>query len=259
MPPLRRGEARRFASALAGGGVRVVFAHSSYLINLASADARVRARSVASLGEELRRCAALGLPYLVLHPGAHGGQGERIGIRLIAAGLDDAFQADPGGATRVLLETTAGQGSVIGWRFEHLAAIIASSANPARLGVCLDTCHLFAAGYDLRSRAGYAGTMGEFERAVGLGRIRAFHLNDCMGGLGSRMDRHAHIGEGRLGLAAFARLLNDARFSGLPMVLETPKGKGTAFDRRNLAVLRRLLGRGAGRPAGARAAPSPRG
>jgi deoxyribonuclease-4 len=242
MPPLRRDEARRFGEARRESGVGVVFAHSSYLINLASADTRVRKRSIASLEEEVRRSSALGLPFIVLHPGAHGGAGEREGIRKIAGGMDQALAAAPAGRVAILLETTAGQGTSIGGRFEQLAEIIAASSLPGRLGVCFDTCHVFAAGYDLRSPKGYARAMEEFDRAIGLPRIKAFHLNDCKGTLGSRLDRHTHIGKGTLGLGAFALLLNDRRFAGLPMVLETPKGRGTALDRRNLAVLRGLCG-----------------
>ena len=241
MPPLRLDEARRFGEARREGGIGIVFAHSSYLINLASADPRVRRRSIASLEEEVRRSSALGLPFIVLHPGAHGGAGEREGIRKIAEGLDEAFAPVPGGGVKILLETTAGHGTSIGGRFEQLAEIIAASSRPGRLGVCFDTCHVFAAGYDLRSRKGYARAMEEFDRAVGLRRIKAFHLNDCKGTLGSRLDRHTHIGKGHLGLIPFSLLLNDRRFAGLPMVLETPKGKGTALDRRNLAVLRGLI------------------
>jgi deoxyribonuclease-4 len=241
MPPLRRDEARRFGEARRESDIGIVFAHSSYLINLASADPRVRKRSIASLEEEVRRSSALGLPFIVLHPGAHGGAGEREGIRKIAGGLDQALAAVPAGRVAILLETTAGQGTSIGGRFEQLAEIIAASSMPGRLGICFDTCHVFAAGYNLRSRKGYARAIGEFDRAIGLPRIKAFHLNDCNGTLGSRLDRHTHIGKGKLGLGAFALLLNDRRFAGLPMVIETPKGRGTALDRRNLAVLRGLI------------------
>ncbi|MEI6632327.1 MAG: deoxyribonuclease IV [Chlamydiota bacterium] len=241
MPPLRPDEARRFGEARRESGVGIVFAHSSYLINLASSDPLLRKRSIASLEEEVRRSSALGLPFIVLHPGAHGGAGEREGIRKIADGLDEALAPVPGEGVKILLETTAGQGTSVGGRFEHLAEIIAASSRPGRLGVCFDTCHVFAAGYDLRSRKGYARAMEEFDRAVGLPGLKAFHLNDCRGPLGSHLDRHTHIGKGRLGLIPFSFLLNDRRFAGLPMVLETPKGRGAALDRRNLAVLRGLI------------------
>lgn len=246
MPPLRLEERVDFLAERRGLGI-FVFAHSSYLINLASADARIRRRSIASLGAELQRCAELGLPCIVLHPGSHGGAGPDEGIRKIAAGLDEALDATGIGGTRVLLETTAGQGTSIGGRFEELAGIIAASRRAERLGVCFDTCHVFAAGYDIRTLKGYARTMGEFDRLVGLRRLEAFHLNDCRGTLGARLDRHTHIGRGTLGLGAFRALLNDRRFAELPMVLETPKGDGTAMDRRNLAVLRGLRKTGGGR------------
>ena len=252
MPPLRREERVDFLSARRRLGI-LVFAHSSYLINLASADVRVRRRSIGSLGAELRRCAALGLPFIVLHPGAHGGAGPKEGIRKIAAGLDEALDAAGTGGPKVLLETTAGQGTSVGGRFEELAEIIAASRRAERLGVCFDTCHVFAAGYDIRTPNGYARTMGEFDRLVGLRRLEAFHLNDCKGSLGARLDRHTHIGRGTVGLGAFRALLHDRRFEWLPMVLETPKGDGMAMDRRNLAVLRKLRKAGGGR----RRAPRP--
>lgn len=242
MRPLAPGEGARFETARAASGIRALFAHSSYLINLASSDRAVRRRSVRSLAEELRRVTELNLPFIVLHPGSHGGAGIRAGIGRIVAGLDEALEGVPGTA-KVLLETTAGQGNSVGGRFEHLAEIAAGASLPHRLGVCLDTCHVFAAGYDIRDERGYARVTDEFDRTVGLRRILAFHLNDCRGGLGSRLDRHAHIGKGHLGLGAFRLLLNDARFAGLPMVLETPKGKEMREDARNLRVLRSLLAR----------------
>ena len=242
MPPLGRSELDDFLAARRRSGIGVVFAHSSYLINLASTDARVRERSIVSLGEELGRSMELGLPFIVLHPGAHGGAGRREGIRKIAGGLDEALGVAGNGRVTILIETTVGQGTSVGGRFEDLAEIIASSRRAGRLGVCFDTCHVFAAGYDIRTPKGYARAMKELDRIVGLRRVKAFHLNDCKGALGSRLDRHTHIGKGNLGLWTFGALLNDRRFAGLPMVLETPKGRGMALDRRNLAVLRRLLG-----------------
>jgi deoxyribonuclease-4 len=176
----------------------------------------------------------------VVHPGAHVGQGEAAGLARVAASLDEVFAGTRGGRVRVLLETTAGQGTSLGWRFEHLAEIIARARSPERLGVCVDTCHVFAAGYDIRTPAAYGRTVQELVRAVGLCAIRAFHLNDSLRELGSRVDRHTHIGKGKIGLGAFHALVNDARFRDRPMVLETPKGKDMREDVANLRTLRRL-------------------
>jgi deoxyribonuclease-4 len=241
MCALTHEERSRFDAARKTSGISPVFAHSSYLINLASADRAVLRRSVSSLKEELRRAAELDLPFIVLHPGAHGGVGEREGIKKIAVGLDEAAAESPDKKVKILLETTAGQGSSVGGRFEHLAEIMAAVGRPERLGVCFDTCHVFAAGYDIRTGEGYERVMDAFDRRIGLGGIMAFHLNDSRGPLGSRLDRHEQIGKGMLGLRAFEILLNDRRFAGVPMVLETPKGKGMEADRRNLKILRGLL------------------
>ena len=219
-------------------------AHSSYLINLASADDALWNRSLAAFDDELARCAELGIGSLVLHPGSHVGQGEEAGLRNVARALKRAL----GGRTRhdavtVLLETTAGQGSNLGHRFEQIGWLIENSGVGKRLGVCFDTCHVLAAGYDIRDARGFRATLAEFEQVIGLERLRAFHLNDSKFGPGSRKDRHEHIGEGEVGLEAFRLIVNDARFRELPMVLETPKGKDLAEDRSNLARLRALVGR----------------
>lgn len=234
-------ERDRFMAAWRASGIQRIFAHSSYLINPASIDRKTLKRSVSSLIEELRRAFELGLPYMVLHPGSHGGSGVREGIKRVAGSLDEALAERPGGSPKILLETTAGQGTSLGWRFEQLAEIIAAVERPEMLGVCFDTCHVFAAGCDIRTPQGYKSVMREFDRAVGLGKIKAFHLNDCKSGLGLRVDRHEHIGRGAIGRKAFSLLLNDPRFAGLPMVLETPKGKGDVWDRRNLGLLRKML------------------
>jgi deoxyribonuclease-4 len=219
-------------------------AHSSYLINLASADDALWNRSLAAFDDELARCAELGIGSLVLHPGSHVGQGEEAGLRKVACALKRAL----GGRTRhdavtVLLETTAGQGSNLGHRFEQIGWLIEHSGVEKRLGVCFDTCHVLAAGYDIRDARGFRATLAEFEQAIGLERLRAFHLNDSKFGPGSRKDRHEHIGEGEVGLEAFRLIVNDARFRELPMVLETPKGRDLAEDHSNLARLRDLVGR----------------
>jgi deoxyribonuclease-4 len=223
-------------------GIRAALVHDSYLINLAAPGDELWRKSTEAFREELERCALLGIPYLVTHPGAHVGSGEDCGLRRVSDALDGLFAAGAGRGVTVLLETTAGQGSCLGHRFEHLAELIARSAHPERLGVCVDTCHIFAAGYDIRTPEAYEATVAELDRTVGLGSVRAFHLNDSLKDLGSRVDRHASIGEGCIGLEAFRLLVNDPRFAGLPMVLETPKGEDVEGDLKNLATLRSLQG-----------------
>ena len=220
-------------------GIRPVVAHSSYVINLATSDPALRRRSLGALIEELNRANYLGVPYLVMHPGAHVGSGETEGIARIASQISTALRqvAPP---VCLLLETTAGQGTSIGYKFEHLAAIQDRVSDANRIGFCLDTCHVFAAGYDIRTPEGYAATIGEFHRLIGWKRIFAFHLNDCKKPLGSRVDRHTHIGQGHIGLDAFRCLINDRRFSSIAKILETPKGEDLAEDIRNLTVLRSL-------------------
>jgi deoxyribonuclease-4 len=227
-----------------------VIAHNSYLINLAAADTALRRRSLESLGEELDRAEALGLDGLVMHPGSYTSGTEEQGLRLIADGLATLLESRPDGRTRILLEHTAGQGTNLGNRFEHLAAIIDLLGGTPRVGVCLDTCHLLTAGYDICSEEGYVDTFRRFGRVVGFARLKAFHLNDSKKPCGSRVDRHEHIGKGCLGLEPFRRILNDRRFATLPMLLETPKvdtaetrrrSDVDPLDRRNLATLRKLL------------------
>ena len=212
-----------------------VFAHSSYLINPASLNPVFRQRSIVALIDEINRATLLGVPFIVLHPGAQGD--------LLAAtqSLDAAFAATKRSPVQIALETTAGQGSCLGHRFEHLATIIQSSKYPARLAVCVDTCHIFAAGYDIRTPAGYRTTVHEMDQTFGCNRVVAFHLNDSKKPLGSRVDRHEHIGKGHLGLPAFRNVLRDERWHDLLMVLETPKGPDLAEDVENLRVLRRLV------------------
>lgn len=224
-------------------GVRVTLSHDSYLINMASPDEALYRRSVEAFVDEVQRAEALGLTYLVAHPGAHVDSGEEAGLRRVAQALDEVHDRCPGYRVRVLLETTAGQGSTLGHRFEHLARILERVADPARLGICFDTCHVFAAGYALAPEAEYRATMRAFDRAIGLRRLRAFHVNDSLKPLGSRVDRHAHIGRGHLGEEPFRLLVNDRRFRNRPMVLETPKEDGDEgdMDAVNLATLRGLV------------------
>jgi deoxyribonuclease IV len=243
-------EVALFRRRLDETGIRPVVAHNSYLINVASALPALRAQSLAALGEELDRAELLGLDGLVMHPGSYTSGSEEEGLRLIGDAIASLLADRPGARTMVLLEHTAGQGTNLGHRFEHLAAILDRVGGSPRVGVCLDTCHLLTAGYDLCSPEGYEATFRQFDRIVGLDRIRVFHLNDSKKPCGSRIDRHEHIGKGCLGLEPFRRLLNDARFRGLPMLLETPKLETAAsqrrsdvdpWDARNLRTLRELI------------------
>lgn len=224
-------------------GINPVVAHDTYLINLASPDKEIHRKSVESFIMELCRSEAIGLRHLVMHPGAHMDKGEKWGLKHIAASLNTVFETTRGTSVQVLLETTAGQGSNLGYRFEHLAEIIDMVHEPERVAVCYDTCHAFAAGYDICTEKTYNATMHEFDRVVGLEKLKVFHLNDAKNGLGSRVDRHEHIGKGRLGLDAFRFVLSDARFKNAPKIIETPKGKtkGRSWDEVNLATLRGLL------------------
>jgi deoxyribonuclease-4 len=235
------GEVARFRARAEETGICPVVGHASYLLNLASPDEALWAKSRDMLVVELERCEALGIPYLVLHPGSHVGAGEEVGLARVAQALGEVHAATPGLQTQVLLETTAGQGTSLGARFEQLAWLMEHTPGGQRLGICLDTCHVFAAGYELRTPDGYAATIEALDRTVGLERLAAIHLNDSKGNLGSRRDRHSHIGEGHIGLEGFRRLLNDDRLAGLPGLLETPKGDDLREDRENLAVLRSLV------------------
>ena len=248
--PLPDEEVILFRRRVAESGIHPVVAHNSYLINIAAADPALRQQSLDSLREELDRADRLGLDALVMHPGSFTSGSEDAGLELIAEGLRRILRERPSTGAAILLEHTAGQGTNLGHRFEHLAAIIERLDGSPRVGVCLDTCHLLTAGYDLTSKAGYRRTFQEFDRVVGLDRIRVFHLNDSKKPCGSRVDRHEHIGKGCLGLEPFRMLLNDPRFAALPMLLETPKletpesrrrSDVDPWDTRNLRTLRRLM------------------
>lgn len=242
-------EIREFRAGVAAAGIRPVVSHASYLINLATTERALRERSIEAMADEIDRAEALGLLGVVLHPGCYTVGSEASGLRAIADGLLAVLRDRRRGTTMVLLEHTAGQGTALGATFEQLAAIIAGMRDHPRVGVCLDTCHLLASGYDIVSAEGYARTFRDFGRLVGFERLKAFHVNDSKRPLGSRVDRHEHIGQGHLGLIAFRRLVNDRRFRGMPMLLETPKGEGKAtgpigidpMDENNLNILRRLL------------------
>jgi deoxyribonuclease-4 len=236
-------EAERFREKLAELSIAHPIAHSSYLINIASPEPALWKKSVDALVVEMLRAEQLGLEFVVLHPGAYTTATEEEGIRNVVRALDEMHSQTPGIGCRCLLEATAGQGTNLGWQFEQLAAMLGGVADGERLGVCFDTCHVFAAGYPLGSEDDYAATMSAFDQTAGLDQIRAFHLNDSKRELGSRVDRHERIGQGELGLEPFRYLLNDARFREVPMYLETPKGieDGMDLDVVNLATLRALV------------------
>jgi len=247
--PLPAAEIADFRRRVRRARIRPVVSHGSYLINLATRIPALRSQSIDAMRDELDRAEALGLLGVVLHPGCYTSGSEAEGLRLIAEALSQLLGEWPRGRTMVLLEHTAGQGTSLGATFEQLATIIEHLGGHRRIGVCLDTCHLLASGYDIVSAEGYARTFTHFERTVGLKRLRLFHVNDSKRPLGSRVDRHTHIGEGCIGLEAFRRLVNDRRFAGLPMLLETPKedrqSRATIaidrLDEQNLATLRRLV------------------
>jgi deoxyribonuclease-4 len=223
--------------------VTPMLTHASYLINLATTNPEFHRKSIVALIDELDRAERLGIHAVVLHPGAHMGAGSDAAADQIARSLDEVHRALPHHRVVTLLETSAGQGSCVGCSFEELGKMIDAVDDKRRVGICFDTCHVFAAGYDIRKRDGYERTIDEIDRFVGLDRVGAFHLNDSKKGLGSRVDRHQHIGEGEIGLEAFRLLLNDARFARIPKVLETPKPVEHESDRKNLSILRSLIGK----------------
>lgn len=240
-PPITPEQIRRFREAEAGGCIRPIFSHSAYLINVGSPDPAAYKKSREALKVEMERAAELGLAFLVHHPGSHRGRGEGPALRRIAEAVAWVLDRTRGAKTKLLYENAAGQGSCVGHRFEHLAELLKLTGSPSRVGICLDTCHLFAAGYDIRTEQAYKETMAQFDRVVGLKRVEAVHLNDSKKELGCRVDRHEHIGEGKIGLTGFRCLVNDPRLKGVPMVLETPKDAECTEDKMNLKVLRGLL------------------
>jgi len=246
---LPRQEIREFRASAKAAGIWPVVSHASYLINVATGNRTLRKQSMEAMGDELDRAEALGLLGVVLHPGAYTVGSEAEGLTLIADALFELLRERRRGKTMILLEHTAGQGTALGATFEQLASIIGKMNDHRRVGVCLDTCHLLASGYDLCSPEGYAATFTQFGRLIGFDRLRVFHMNDSKRPLGSRVDRHEHIGQGYLGLEPFRRIVNDPRFRDLPMLLETPKAEGKAtgpiaidpLDEKNLNTLRRLI------------------
>ena len=241
-PPLAPADARAFRRARRHAGLRHAFAHGSYLVNLACPDPAGWRQAVDTFTDELRRAAMLGLDALVIHPGSHLGTGVARGLDAVARAIDEALRTTRGSRVKVALENTAGAGHVLGRTFSELRAILDRLGHPRRVGVCIDTCHLFVAGYYIRTPAGYALAIAECMDLIGAGRVLAFHLNDAKAPLGSGLDRHENIGRGYLGLRPFRLLLNDRRFARVPKVLETPKEPEPTADLRNLATLRRLRG-----------------
>jgi deoxyribonuclease IV len=240
-------EIKEFRETRARTGIHPVISHGSYLVNLASHDPLLYRKSIEAMTEEIRRCHLLGISSVVIHPGFHGGRGEKEGLRRVSAAINNILAATRGDDVRVVLELTAGQGTGLGGRFEHFTSIFDRIKDVERVGVCVDTCHVFAAGYDLRGPKAYGRMVRAVETSVGLGKLEIFHLNDSLGELGSRIDRHAHIGEGSIGLQAFRFIMRDDRFVGVSKIIETPKGGAfhgrDRADRKNLALLRGLWGR----------------
>jgi len=241
--PIGEEDVERFRTALTELGIKHPLSHSSYLINLASPDETLWQKSLDAFVVELQRAEMLGIPFVVMHPGSYTSSDEAAGLQQIVKALDEVHRQTSDLIACCLLETTAGQGTNLGWKFEHLAEILDSVKEPDRLGVCFDTCHVFAAGYAMETKKEYQAMMKEFDKLIGVKKIRAFHLNDSKKELGSRVDRHERIGMGHLGIEPFRHLLNDRRFRKVPMYLETPKGEedGRALDEINLETLRGLV------------------
>jgi deoxyribonuclease-4 len=239
--PLAPDEIRAFLAHQQRAELSVIFAHANYLINLAATNPQFHANSIRALAEELTRADQLELPFLVLHPGAHLGAGDEAGLNAAIASINQVFRKIPRVKTRLALETTAGQGSCLGHSFEQIAYMIENAREPERLCVCLDTAHVFAAGYDITTEAGTKKMFRHFDRTIGLERLVALHLNDSKTAQGSRVDRHEHIGKGKIGLDAFRVIMRDRRFRKIPKVMETPKGKDLREDVENMKMLRSLI------------------
>jgi len=238
---LTQEDADKFNAALIETGIQPVVAHSSYLINLGSPDNVLWKKSTASMEDELARCELLGIPYLVVHPGSHKGKGVEYGLKRVAAAMDQIHAKHPNWRVMTLIEHTAGQGNHLCHLFEEIARVRELIAQKKRVGVCLDSCHLLAAGYDLRKPDTYADVFKKFSDLVGIEQVKAWHLNDSKTPLGSRVDRHDHIGKGKVGRAGFKNIMNDPRWDKLPGLLETPKDEDMKEDKVNLRVLRRLI------------------
>lgn len=239
--PLGENDIQSYKRKIADARIAPVVAHDSYLINLCAVNPDILKKSREAFIDELQRCEQLGIQLLNFHPGAHGGAGERDGIKKIIESLNIAHEKTKGFHVLSVVEATAGQGSAVGYKFEHLAEIICGVEEPQRMAVCIDTCHIFAAGYNIGTEEGYEKTFREFDEIVGLKKIAAFHCNDSKKGLGSHVDRHEHIGKGLIGLAGFGFLMNDERFAKIPKILETPKSEDLHEDVENMNVLKNLI------------------
>ncbi len=242
--PLDTDEITKFKTSLENSPINFVVTHDSYLINLCAIDKINLQKSRDAYIDELERCEQLGIKYLNFHPGAHGGQGEEDGLKIIAESLNLAHGKTKGFKVSSMLELTAGQGTALGYRFEHIAKIIELVDEPERMSTCIDTAHIFAAGYDIRSPKTYKEVIREFDEIIGLDKLKCFHMNDSKKELGSRVDRHEHIGKGFIGLEGFTNIMNDKKLSDIPKILETPKGKEQLEDIENLEVLKSLMKNG---------------
>lgn len=230
-----------FKSKIKKSKIAFVVSHDSYLINLCAKDKTILKKSRSAFLDELERCEQLDIPYLNFHPGAHLGAGEKNGIKLIAESLNIAHEKTKGYKVSSMLEATAGQGTTIGYRFEQLQEIIELVEKKRRMSVCIDTAHVFAAGYDIKNLREYKKVIKDFDEIIGLDRLKCFHMNDSKKELGSRVDRHEHIGKGFIGLDGFANIMNDRRLKKIPKILETPKGKEQLEDLENLTALKKLI------------------
>ena len=239
--PLTIQEAEKFKKELVVNDIKDTVIHTSYLINIGSPDKEKLEKSRNALIDEFERAMLLGIPYIVLHPGSHMGKGEELGLDIVAESINYIFDITKGNNTMLLLETTAGQGSNLGYKFEQIAYLIEKTKDKDRIGVCFDTCHIFAAGYDIRTKEAYEKTIREFDKIIGIPNLKAIHLNDSKNDIGTRKDRHEHIGKGYIGLSAFEFIVNDERFANIPMILETPGGE--KYYRENLEILRSLIKR----------------
>jgi deoxyribonuclease-4 len=239
--PLTEKEINLYKDKLSKSNIKFVVSHDSYLINLCAVDPELLAKSRDAFVDELERCELLDIPYLNFHPGSHGGKGEKEGIKLIAESLNIAHEKTKGYKVKSMLEATAGQGAAIGYRFEHLAEIIDLVDEKDRMCICIDTAHIYAAGYDIKTKEGYKKTFKDFDDIIGLDRLKCFHFNDSKKDLGTRVDRHEHIGKGFIGVEGFTLLMNDKKLEKVPKILETPKGKEQLEDVENLDVLKGLI------------------
>lgn len=239
--PLTSEDIANYKTASSKSNIAPVVAHDSYLINLCAANPDLRKKSIEAFIDELRRCELLGIPYLNFHPGAHTGQGETYGLDRIIEALDEAHSRTPGYGVLSVLETTAGQGTTLGYRFEQLQSILERVNHPHRMAVCIDTCHIFAAGYDIRTPGVYEETMRQFDSIIGIHKLVALHMNDSKKPLGSHVDRHEHIGKGAIGNDGFRLIMNDDRLKKIPKILETPKGEDLKEDRLNLRRLKQMV------------------